>query len=113
MNDELQQLLSNDHINDLMFYLARSGVSVMTWWDAVGEVHCSVEGCDGSDRHSREWAEAQCGDAHAARTWLDRVGFPCDCAVLEAVIDSGSQQGDFPEAQACSPRSGSSGRALH
>ena len=75
-------------MNDLVFHLARSGVSVMSWWDAAGEVHCSIEGCDGSDRHVRAWSEAELGDPEALVLLLDSLGCPCDCSVVEAILDS-------------------------
>ena len=88
MNDQIHRLVSNDQINNLMFHLARSGVSVMSWWDSTGDVHCSIEGCDGSDRHVRDWSRAELGDPEALRPWLASLACPCDCSVVEAVIDS-------------------------
>ena len=80
--------ISTNQINDLMYYLARSGVSLMTWWDRDGGVHCSFEGCEGCDRHVRSWSERELGDPEALIPWLDSLGCPCDCTLVEAIIDS-------------------------
>jgi hypothetical protein len=79
-------VLRLEQVTDLVRSLAVEGVRVSSIRPRAGEVSVEAEGCDGTPRHSMEWADRVLEDGDLG-AWLEARGLPCDCSVLEWFVD--------------------------
>jgi hypothetical protein len=99
---EAKTQMSARHVPDLVAFLNAAGVTMTTKrrgqaaWNEEDEEECEedgigvrvdIQGCDGSDRHTREWAQARGIDDADIVRFLNRHRCPCDHSILEAFGD--------------------------
>ena len=77
------EVLCRTELIDLFLYLEAEGVRVITQPDRMDPLgFVRVEGCDGSNRHTRAWAATRELDERRVLAYFDAEGCPCDCSVI-------------------------------
>ena len=86
--------ISVAQLTELLEYLRCSGVTLTSSpafpeesEDIAIKVNVEIEGCDGTRRHTRGWAQTFLGDSDALTPWMNSCACPCDCSLIEFVCD--------------------------